>query len=343
MAEIRAIEPNGLTVASTFSGCGGSSLGYRMAGFRVAYANEFIEAARDTYRANAADYTFLDDRDIRSVSGEDILAKVDGEVDLLDGSPPCSAFSTAGKREGGWGVVKSYSDTKQRVDDLFLEFARLVSEVRPRTFVAENVSGLVKGTAKGYFKLILGELRSCGYRVDARLLDASWLGVPQARQRLIFVGVRDDLPFDPPYPKPLPYRYTVRDAFAGIEESSTDPETGQNLDFTEYAIYAPWKSLRVGASPSGSYFNLIRTDPNRPGPTIAAAHGTPGVASASHWEVPRKFSLVECRRLCGFPDDFVLTGSYQQRWERLGRAVPPVMMSHIAAAVRDQLLAVPVA
>src|SRR5690606_15973106 len=97
MAEIAALEPNGFTAASTFSGCGGSSLGYRMAGFRVLYANEFVEAARETYRANAADYTFLDDRDIRQVKSSDVLDAMGlepGQLDLLDGSPPCASFST---------------------------------------------------------------------------------------------------------------------------------------------------------------------------------------------------------------------------------------------------------
>ena len=77
------------------------------------------------------------------------------------------SFSTAGKREAGWGKVKAYSDTQQRTDDLFFEYARLLEGIRPRVFVAENVSGLVKGTAKGYFKLVLAALRECGYRVEA--------------------------------------------------------------------------------------------------------------------------------------------------------------------------------
>ncbi|CAO3439428.1 DNA-cytosine methyltransferase (EC 2.1.1.37) [Azospirillum argentinense] len=126
MAEIAALSWNGFTAASTFSG-GGSSLGYRMAGFRVAWASEFIEAARDTYRANAAPYTVLDPRDIRQVKPEDILSAIGmrpGELDLFDGSPPCASFSTAGKREKGWGRAKAYSDTVQRTDDLFFEYIR---------------------------------------------------------------------------------------------------------------------------------------------------------------------------------------------------------------------------
>jgi hypothetical protein len=101
MAEVDAVPWNGLTAATTFAGCGGSSLGYRMAGFRVLYANEFVEAARDTYSANKREWTVVDDRDIRSVTPESMLELMGlgrGELDLLDGSPPCASFSTAGKR-----------------------------------------------------------------------------------------------------------------------------------------------------------------------------------------------------------------------------------------------------
>jgi DNA (cytosine-5)-methyltransferase 1 len=338
MDEIRALPWNGFTAASTFSGCGGSSLGYRLAGYRVLYASEFIDAARETYQTNAPT-TIVDGRDIRAVQAEDVLDLLKmkpGELDLLDGSPPCASFSTAGNREDDWGKVKKYSDKSQRTDDLFGEYIRLVRGIRPKVFVAENVSGLVKGTAKGYFIEILNDLRACGYTVKCRVLDAQWLGVPQARQRTIFIGVRDDLGIEPVYPEPLPYRYTIRDAFAA-PMPITDEERAHKVDFAGYAIAPEWDKLRPGDS-SERYFNLVRPDIDKPSPTILASGGTPGVAGVTHPTERRKFTIPELRRVCSFPDDFVLTGSYQQQWERLGRAVPPVMMSHIGAAVRDGIL-----
>jgi len=414
MTEIAALPWNGFTAASTFSGCGGSSLGYRMAGFRVLYANEFIPAARETYRANAAPYTHLDDRDIRTVTAQSILDLIGlkaGELDLLDGSPPCASFSTAGKREKGWGEVKKYSDSEQRSDDLFFEFARLVEGIQPKVFVAENVSGLIKGSAKGYFLEILAALKACGYRVSARLLDAQWLGVPQARQRLIFVGVRNDLQIDPVHPTPLPYRYSIRDALPWITRVDHDtsglwstgnvtdrpsqtitvgvnsvnanhfkvvgaggngpfgtakwqtldepartigaqPVTGNGragagdlllqvveaeADISRFAIGEQWDKIGPGGQ-SDKYFQLVRPSADGPSPTITAAGGVSSLAAVTHPTEKRKFSIAELRRICGFPDDFVLTGTYGQQWERLGRAVPPVMMSHIAATVRDSIL-----
>lgn len=430
MSEIAALPPNSYKAVSTFSGCGGSSTGYRMAGFRMLWANEFVEAARDTYRANAAPYTLLDGRDIRTVTADSLLADLGlarGDLDLFDGSPPCASFSTAGKREKGWGTVKKYSDTEQRSDDLFFEFVRLIEGTQPRVFVAENVSGLVKGSAKGYFLEILAALKGAGYRVGCKLLDAQWLGVPQTRGRVIFVGVRNDLvdretgqPLMPCWPKPLPYRYSIRDALPWIgaviqgqqvdwrnagddltdrpapaicgtqplqlhahgpepsliigdpnykqkpgntfprgerygpddtcptvmaspgiigsaphylEGAPVEPES----DITGYAVGDEWDKLKPGEQ-SERYFSLVRPDPDGPSPCVTASGGNASTASVAHPFERRKFSIAELRRICGFPDDFVLTGTYAQQWERLGRAVPPVMMSHIAETVRRDIL-----
>ena len=343
MQEIAATPWNGYKVISTFSGAGGSCLGYRMAGYHVLWASEFIEAARQVYKLNHSD-SILDSRDIREVRPTDILQATGldvGELDLLDGSPPCASFSTAGKRDKGWGQVKVYSETKQRVDDLFFEYARIVKGLQPRVFVAENVSGLIKGKAKGYFKLILQELKDCGYNVRAKVLDAQWLGVPQMRQRVIFIGVRNDLGLQAVYPKPLGYQYSVRDAldyFAsfGIPERETD--------ISPYAIGREWEKIRPGMK-SQKYFQLQRPSLGKPCPCVTlptradfSPTATSSSANVCHPLEKRKFSIAELKRICAFPDDFQLTGTYAQQWERLGRAVPPVMMFHIAKTIQAEVL-----
>lgn len=203
--EIRQAPPNGLVAASCFAGGGGSSTGYRWAGYEVRWANEWLAAARETYAANWPS-TVLDPRDIREVEPEDVLGAcgvTSGELDLLDASPPCEPFSMAGRRHRSWGDGR---------DDLYFEFVRLVRGVRPRAFAAENVPGLMAGKARGYYNEVRRELAACGYRVRAAVLDAQWLGVPQRRRRLWIVGLRDDLDADPPLPRPLPWRYTLADA-----------------------------------------------------------------------------------------------------------------------------------
>lgn len=345
MREVEKVRgTNGYKVVSTFSGCGGACLGLEMAGFEVLWANEFVTEARATYEANHPG-VIVDGRDIREVTGRDILDAIGlqvGEVDLFEGSPPCASFSTAGKREKGWGRVKAYSDTAQRSDDLFFEYARLLGELQPRTFTAENVSGLVKGKALCYFKEILVALRSKGYAVEAKVLDASWLGVPQARQRLIFVGVRNDLvdkfQVRPAHPKPLAYRYGLRDVLDMSTAITHDAETGMDVTLHRYAISAAWDRTRQGEI-DRRYFSLIKPRLSDPSPTITASAGSVGAAGPVHPTQRRKFTLEEVRLLSSFPRDFLLTGTFEQRWERIGRSVPPFMARAIGEAIRDSILA----
>lgn len=341
MAEIAALDPCGFTAASTFSGAGGSSCGYRMAGFRVLWASEFIEAAAETYAANASAETVLDTRDIRQVAPDDLP-----EVDLLDGSPPCSPFSTQGKLSASWHEPVPYSGVMQRTDDLFFEFARILEGRRPKVFVAENVSGLVRGVAKGYFKAILRRLRAAGYRVEARLLDASWLGSPQERKRIIFVGVRDDLAAEPAFPDPLPYRRTIGDALPhcggllwrwGIADPTRPAPTIQTYygSHSSYAVFAPPGTDTDPETGRDLWDGRADLAPYAGGRARAAVLGD---AAPSYRLVARRLTLGELRAVAGFPPDFRLTGTYDQRWERIGRAVPPVMMAAIAATVRDRIL-----
>lgn len=341
MTEIQDLPWNGYKVASTFSGGGGSCLGYRMAGCKVIYANEFVPAAQETYKANHPN-SFLDTRDIRTVHASDILETLNlkpGELDIFDGSPPCSAFSTAGSREAGWGKSKKYSDNQvQRVDDLFFEYTRLLNGLQPKVFVAENVSGLIKGTAKGYFKKILAELKSCGYQVSCRLLDSQWLGVPQARQRTIFIGVRNDLNLIPSHPKPLPYNYTIEECLCNVK-NATEKECraiGEGTSVLEH-----WHHTKPGNNftaanfhlkGKSSYFNHRKVSLYKPAPTITAT------AATYHWSEPRCLTIPEVKRLCSFPDDFILEGNFLQQWERMGRSVPPLMMKAIASHIAMEIL-----
>ena len=309
-----------------------------MAGYRVVYANEFVELARKVYAENHPKCC-LDPRDIREVKPSDILKASGvsvGDLDLFDGSPPCSAFSLAGSRDKGWGQVKKYSDTSQRTDDLFFEYIRLLDGIKPKVFVAENVAGLVSGAAKGYFKKILSSLRQVGYRVSCRVLDAQWLGVPQMRERTIFVGVREDLGIDPVHPSPLPYRYTIKEVIEGLSEK------GLSLPITKGTMtYKLWSASRAGDSLSVAYekmkgkkafYTHVKQSPDKPSNTITAT------MCNLHWEEPRKLSVNELKRICSFPDDFVLFGSVQRQYERLGRSVPPLMMMRIASEIKDKVL-----
>ena len=311
MDQVRSIPWNGLKVASTFSGAGGSCLGYRMAGFRVVWANEFVPAAQYTYNENKSPNCYLNTKDIRELTADDVLKEANlkpGELDLFDGSPPCQAFSIAGKRHKGWGKSKKYEHgAAQKNEELFSDYIRLLNGLQPRVFVAENVSGLVKGTAKGMFLEILAGLKACGYRVKCKVLDAQWLGVPQQRQRTIFVGVREDLNKEPTHPKPLAYRYSVRDALPEIMQDTTAADSDTRM---APCLQAEWPTMKPGEA-SRKYFSLVKVAPDKPSPTVDTSAKR---ASVCHPATRRKFTIAELKRICAFPDDFILTGSYAQQW-----------------------------
>lgn len=348
MKEIRSIPWNGYKVVSTFSGGGGSCLGYRMAGYHVIWANEFVEEAQKTYELNHPG-TYLDKRDIREIEPDEILSQTGlkkGELDLFDGSPPCCAFSTAGRREKGWGKKRKYSDGKeQQIENLFLEYIRILNGLQPKTFIAENVSGMIKGKAIGYFREYIRLMQNCGYRVKAQLINAKYLGVPQSRERIIFVGVRNDLDIDPHFPKPKSHIFTLGDALKGVkndeEEISKLIEDAKRYSWGSVLKKLPKDPKKIVSGDqveNGSYFSLKRESIYMPCSTICQMNGASSASGNCHPIEDRKFSIPELKRITSIPDDFILTGEFCQKWERLGRMVPPIMMKEISLCVKENIL-----
>ncbi|WP_051964144.1 DNA cytosine methyltransferase [Deinococcus misasensis] len=315
------------TVASFFAGGGGSSTGYHMAGFKEVLAVDWEQHAVDTLRLN---YPHLQvwHGDIAQLSVPEFFRLTGlqvGELDVLDGSPPCQGFSTSGKR--------MIDDPRNQ---LFREFVRLLRGVQPRAFVMENVAGMVKGKMKQVFAEILTELKSCGYEVACRKLNASFLGVPQARERMIFVGFRKDLKLQPVFPVPHTRPVTVREAFEGLPE---DQDSG--LIQSEFGK-SIWAKVKPGqgfdeAHPKGHWFNSHKLDPNKPALTISKTVFGNGASGIYHWRYPRLINLGELKRLGSFPDEYQFPGEFKEAWARVGNSVPPLMMREIALCVKRQL------
>ena len=332
-------------VVSTFAGGGGSSLGYRLAGGEVLAINEFVESARDTYRANWPD-TKIYPSDIRELKGNTIIRDLNiKDLDILDGSPPCASFSLSGNREKDWGKEKKYSDKVQTTDDLFFEYARLIEELRPKVFIAENVKGLLIGSAKNFFgssqlglfgehnETIYHTLTNLGYKVYYKVLNSKYYGVPQSRERLIIVGVRKEIDIPFKYPKANDYIYSLKEAFETIEHTKEELD---EVNIERFAIYKEAIKLKEGEQ-SEKYFNLIKVDSNKPSGTLTQTAGSIGAASIIHWD-NRKFTVKEAKRIMSFPEDYILTGSYREKIERLGRAVPPLLMCAVAKQVYNLIL-----
>lgn len=267
------------TVVSCFAGGGGSSTGYRLAGGDILLINEFVEEAISSYKQNYPDTPVLVD-DIKKYSGQDFLdmAKIKaGELDILDGSPPCSAFSVSGKREKGWAGyvedtrntyfddngdivsegelktkagIKTYSDGKtvEGIEDLFLEFIRVAKDIQPKVIVAENVKGITFGEAREKLYEFINSFEAIGYQVTYKVLSAADYGTPQSRERTIFICIRDDvcdtiglnfLNLQSIFPDSTHHEYVS--LAEGIDGIVNDPEQEKELfDYVQNGFQKKW-------------------------------------------------------------------------------------------------------
>jgi len=351
------------TVISTFAGGGGSSTGYRLAGGKILCINEFVEEARKTYSENYPSTLIIPD-DIKQLTGQHFLDATGlkkGELDILDGSPPCSAFSIAGAHTlkagkgvaaSNWGRTKVYSDGKivENIEDLFFEFIRVAKDIQPKVIIAENVKGLTVGESKSYYAKITNAFEDIGYLITSRVLNASHFGVGQGRQRLIFIGVRQDIAeqvglnvvsVSTLFPDRSSNVTTLGDV---IDDVDNDPkeidylmDRMQRSSTYQYLVQMPKNSQKVVCvsdyHPKGSCFNMLRSSYYKPSPTITTRTG-----NFMHWEEDRNFSVPEYKRIQSLPDDFKLTGTWAQQTERIGRMVPALMMKAIADSIYTKLL-----
>lgn len=197
-----------MRVVSLFSGAGGLDLGFTMAGHEIVWANDIYEDAVKTYRRNLGDHIVC--KDIALVDAADIP-----NCDIIIGGFPCQGFSVAN--------VKRHVDDERNV--LYKQLIRIIEAKKPKFFLAENVKGLTNLAKGAVFQMILSDFRALGYQVDSRILNAADFGVPQTRQRVIIVGVRNDVDFTYDFPYPthsktgadgLPKWVSVSKALAGI-------------------------------------------------------------------------------------------------------------------------------
>ena len=181
-------------VFSCFACGGGSSMGYKLAGFDVIGVNEIDPRMMEVYKVNHnPKYSYLEG--IQAFKDRNDLPGELFDLDILDGSPPCSSFSTAGNREKDWGKEKKFREgqAEQVLDTLFFDFIDLAGKLKPKVVIAENVKGILLGNAFKYVKEIYKRMDKSGYYLQHWLLDASKMGVPQRRERVFFIGLRKDL------------------------------------------------------------------------------------------------------------------------------------------------------
>lgn len=358
------------TAISTFAGGGGSSGGYRLAGGNVLMASEFVLEAARTYRINYPD-CLVDQRDIREISATDktvadFLALVGlepGDLDILDGSPPCCEFSTAGRGIGDQDILRNYSDVKQsNIASLIFDLIDLVIRSKPKVFICENVPAFASRGAE-VFHRAMRALRfpaelGRAYYANWAVLTASDFGVPQKRKRLFIIGIRKDVgdaigihsdeAVRGVFPAPTQVGVSIRSALANLQQTEEEvwPWTRSAMSGSLGSLIRllpknPTQPRRIEHYYPGykKHYTLTRCSWDRPAPTMVVSGQRPdGLTGAIHPELDRKFTLPELKRLTGLPDDFVLTGTLGQAAERVCRMVPPLLTKAIAESVYENVL-----
>lgn len=299
-----------------------------MAGYRELLAVEWMRHAGACFKLNFPDVKLFCG-DIGKLSDKAALAMAEvktGELDVLDGSPPCQGFSTAGKRKLG--------DSRSR---LFEQYCRLLNAFAPKVFVMENVSGMVKGKMKIAFAEIFAALESCGYTVSCRLMNSCWFAVPQRRERVIFVGVRNDLNMQPAHPLPQFEPITAARAIINCEIDNDLPKLKGKYGSCWHKVKPGSNYARTFKQASG-FNGCAKIDPRKPAPTLPAMQGGEGFGTIVHWSESRPIAISEAKRFGSFPDQFRLCGKYQLRWKVIGNSVPPLLMKAIADHIRENIL-----
>jgi DNA (cytosine-5)-methyltransferase 1 len=338
LADLKDVRQNGVKVMSTFACGGGSSMGYKRAGCTIVAANDIDPEMAWHYKRNLnpPNYFLCPIRDLLT---KDLPTEL-FNLDILDGSPPCSTFSMAGSREKAWGKDKHFREgqAKQVLSDLFFDYLDLVERLKPKVAIAENVKGMILGNAKGYTKMIMARFREIGYRPQLFLLNAADCGVPQRRERVFFVAIRDDIEAPPLKLAPKHRWISAGEATADLQ-ALTAEEKKDTIAPKSYV--AGWSYTKKGGSLSdgkvkaglkagGFYAKRVDSQSVITALTSQDQHWL-------HWEIPRLLTFREWKRLGSFPDDYVAKSDKIGKY-MIGMSVPPKMTEAVARAVIDQWL-----
>lgn len=299
-----------MDVVSLFSGAGGLDLGFKMAGHNLIWANDVYGDAVSTYRLNLGDHIVCGD--IHEIPSTAIPS-----CDIVIGGFPCQGFSVA-------NTGRHEDDERNK---LYLEMIRVIRDKQPKFFLAENVKGILSIGKGQVFKNILSDFKSLGYNVEYKLLNAADFGVPQKRQRVIIVGIRNDIKQKYDYPSPthskVPSLYTRR--WVSIGEAMADipdPDKPNNLPNHVYSKYKLNFNGYLGHRP---------LDPDQPAPTVTArGDNKGGVVILPHPNGLRRMTCRELATVQSFPLDYQFVGNTSSVYRQIGNAVPPLLAKALA-------------
>ena len=332
LTDLMKITKNKYNVFSCFSCGGGSTMGYKLSGYNVVGNCEIDKKINEVYIANhKPKYNYC--IPIQQMNDLKDYPQELYNLDILDGSPPCSTFSLSGEREKNWGKSKKFREGQacQVLDNLFFEFIKLANKLRPKIIVAENVKGILMGNAKGYVNLIIKKLEEAGYRTQIFLLNSARMGVPQKRERVFFISTREDLNI----PK-LHLEFNEKIITYGeIKDTEYKPINKDTM------LYQRWlrrskKDNRVcdtvERTENGkiSSYNMPYVKDDRVPNTLAAG------GLFLRFDVPGSISDRDIKLIQTFPQDYNFLNQNVQYI--CGMSVPPVMMKKISEQIKIQLL-----
>ena len=333
------------TVFSCFACGGGSTMGYKLAGFDVLGCNEIDPKMMEAYKTNhKPKFTYLES--IETFKKRKDLPKELYNLDILDGSPPCSSFSMAGNRDKDWGKEKRFREgqTEQVLDTLFFDFIDLAKELQPKVVVAENVKGLLLGNAKEYVKKIYQQFDEAGYYCQHWLLDASKMGVPQRRERVFFVCLRKDLA------KPFLYQQDMFTQVPKLNLSFNEkPILFEQIKTNEIdrplkehtTIYKTWLLRHEGDKDMSCTQDREHNKPNKLfSYNYIYDNNILNTITAKDCNVyfggPRYINIKENLRAGSYPLDYNFLNNKPHYM--IGMSVPPVMTAQIATEIYNQWL-----
>lgn len=320
-------EKNGIKVFSCFACGGGSTMGYKLAGCDVLGCVEIDPKMNEVYVKNHhPKYNYcMDLREFNKLPNEELPPEL-FNLDILDGSPPCTTFSMAGDREDSWGKKKKFREgqAEQTLDDLSFVFIETVAKLKPKVVIMENVEGLLLGEAFSYVQRIYRELKDAGYLVNHWLLKGELMGVPQQRHRTFFVAAHKDLKIDPCY-----LNMTFNYAPVHFEKIVGGMPLGMRKDSQQYQMLCKAvknvdhsiKDVLVRELGKESCFNDLITWQNEVPPTLT------GKGNIMLGDDARKVSQEEIIRMQTFPEDYQFCN--QRTQYVCGMSVPPVMMKRV--------------
>jgi DNA (cytosine-5)-methyltransferase 1 len=323
-------EKNGFKVFGTFICGGGSTMGYKLAGFEHLGGVEIDPPIADVYKTNHnPKYLFIED--IREFAKRTDFPEDLYNIDILDGSPPCSSFSMAGNREKDWGKTKVFREgqAEQRLDDLFFDYIALAKKLQPKVVIAENVKGLIQGNAKAYVHRIKKEFELAGYKVQLFLLNAASMGVPQKRERVFFICQRNDLNF----PK-LELNFNEEAILFNdiIENVHYNDLTKNELYLWNNKVYGDGDfgviNVRLGNKQNSFTTKLLYKE--------KVCNTVTGGDNNILFDIPRKTTKNEVCQIGTYPLDYNFK-KIEPKY-LIGMSVPPVMTAQIANQIKLQWL-----